>query len=361
MDSATLENPVAPELANQLLPEQERLLTPLAGPSPAGRDLDGTLELDAFEVMCADPEQAVVKDVERADTRNWREIRRQACRLLEESKDLRVAVQLCRALMQLDGVAGFCAGLHFTSELAKRHWDTLYPPLDPEDGDATRRVNALNDLVGEVFVADLFSAPLFRGAQSKLVTGNDLLVAAASPVGRANAVRAAPHVAFAAIDAAGAAEVLAHLQLIETAAQDLRQLAQLIRERTGKPIQFDLLASEQPQRPGFLPALSGALATEYERLAPGPAPNETAAARNDAAEDAARRGNEIARREDVVMLLERICAYYARVEPSSPVPLLLQRAKRVAMMDFLEIVRDLADQGLPQVGMVAGIPIQVAE
>jgi type VI secretion system protein ImpA len=58
------------------------------------------------------------------------------------------------------------------------------------------------------------------------------------------------------------------------------------------------------------------------------------------------------------MLLDRICAYYARVEPSSPVPLLLQRAKRVAMMDFLEIVRDLADQGLPQVGLVAGIAVE---
>ena len=56
-------------------------------------------------------------------------------------------------------------------------------------------------------------------------------------------------------------------------------------------------------------------------------------------------------------MIERICAYYTRVEPSSPVPLLLRRAKRLVTMDFLEIVRDLADQGLPQVGNVAGIPM----
>jgi type VI secretion system protein ImpA len=56
-----------------------------------------------------------------------------------------------------------------------------------------------------------------------------------------------------------------------------------------------------------------------------------------------------------------MCAYYARVEPSSPVPLLLQRAKRLASMDFLAIVRELADQGFAQVANVAGIRADESE
>jgi type VI secretion system protein ImpA len=54
-------------------------------------------------------------------------------------------------------------------------------------------------------------------------------------------------------------------------------------------------------------------------------------------------------REDVLKLLDQVCAYYAKHEPSSPVPLLVERAKRLASMSFLDIVRDLADKGLPQV------------
>jgi type VI secretion system protein ImpA len=50
-------------------------------------------------------------------------------------------------------------------------------------------------------------------------------------------------------------------------------------------------------------------------------------------------------RDDVMRSLDRICHYYARHEPSSPVPLLLQRAKRLVTMGFDEIVQDLAPDG----------------
>jgi type VI secretion system protein ImpA len=46
-------------------------------------------------------------------------------------------------------------------------------------------------------------------------------------------------------------------------------------------------------------------------------------------------------RQDVVRLLDRICEYYTRTEPSSPLPFLLRRAQRLAEMDFLEIVDEL--------------------
>jgi type VI secretion system protein ImpA len=55
-----------------------------------------------------------------------------------------------------------------------------------------------------------------------------------------------------------------------------------------------------------------------------------------------------------VKLLDKICTYYEKNEPSSPVPLLMQRARRMVTMNFLEIMKDLADKGLPQVEAVAG-------
>jgi type VI secretion system protein ImpA len=60
-------------------------------------------------------------------------------------------------------------------------------------------------------------------------------------------------------------------------------------------------------------------------------------------------------REDVVRLLDRVCDYYARVEPSSPVPLLLVRAKRLVNKDFLEAIRDIAPGGLAEVKVIGGI------
>lgn len=53
-------------------------------------------------------------------------------------------------------------------------------------------------------------------------------------------------------------------------------------------------------------------------------------------------------------MLDLICDYYARCEPSSPVPLLLKRAKRLVFMDFIEIIKDLAPDGLSQVELIRG-------
>jgi type VI secretion system protein ImpA len=53
--------------------------------------------------------------------------------------------------------------------------------------------------------------------------------------------------------------------------------------------------------------------------------------------------------------LDRICDFYAKSEPSSPVPLLLKRAQRMAGMNFLEIINDMTPEALPQVNLVAGI------
>lgn len=60
-------------------------------------------------------------------------------------------------------------------------------------------------------------------------------------------------------------------------------------------------------------------------------------------------------REDVVRMLDRICEYYAVNEPSSPVPVLLQRAKRLVDKSFTDIVRDLTPAGLSELQVIAGL------
>jgi type VI secretion system protein ImpA len=68
---------------------------------------------------------------------------------------------------------------------------------------------------------------------------------------------------------------------------------------------------------------------------------------------------EIASRDDVSRMIDKICAYYAKYEPSSPVPILLQRAKRLVPKSFIEIMEDLTPDGLAQLQVISGIaPVQ---
>ena len=63
---------------------------------------------------------------------------------------------------------------------------------------------------------------------------------------------------------------------------------------------------------------------------------------------------EIRSTKDVMQALERICVYYDRHEPSSPIPLLLRRAQRLVDKKFLEIIEDLSPDAMKQVQQVSG-------
>lgn len=59
-------------------------------------------------------------------------------------------------------------------------------------------------------------------------------------------------------------------------------------------------------------------------------------------------------RQDVIRALDALCEYYARCEPSSPVPLLLRRCKRLVPMGFLDIIKDLSPDALAQIELIKG-------
>src|SRR5690606_28736020 len=93
-------------------------------------------------------------------------------------------------------------------------------------------------------------------------------------------------------------------------------------------------------------AIAAEMAAEAAVGADGPATTAAAAA--------PRRSGEILSREDVVRVLDQVIRYYERNEPSSPIPLLLERCKRLVPMSFPEILKELTPDGLKQLDLVAG-------
>jgi type VI secretion system protein ImpA len=59
-------------------------------------------------------------------------------------------------------------------------------------------------------------------------------------------------------------------------------------------------------------------------------------------------------RQDVLRMLDLICKYYEEQEPSSPVPMLLHRAKYLVTADFMTIVQNLMPDGLSQLEIIKG-------
>ena len=64
---------------------------------------------------------------------------------------------------------------------------------------------------------------------------------------------------------------------------------------------------------------------------------------------------DITSHADVNRMLDKICEYFRKNEPSSPVPLLLERAKRLVSKDYMEILKDLTPDAVSTARMITGV------
>jgi type VI secretion system protein ImpA len=61
-------------------------------------------------------------------------------------------------------------------------------------------------------------------------------------------------------------------------------------------------------------------------------------------------------REDALRALDRVIDYLTQAEPGNPAPLLIERAKRLIGVSFLDIIADLAPGALDAIETVTGKP-----
>jgi type VI secretion system protein ImpA len=319
--------------------------------APSGENLEydpGFVEL--VRIAQGKPEQQMGDAVVAGEEPDWRAVRSKALELLARSKDIRLAVYLTRALVRTDGLAGLSDGLALTHGLLERHWDTLHPQLDPEDdNDPTMRVNTLVALCDEdAMLRAVRETPLVASRAIGRFSLKDVLVATGQLPAPASQ-DAPPETSI--IDAAVMDADLEALQATAGALARARELAgsveMVVTEKVGvgRAADFSDLSNLLKQ--------AGKVVNEW-LLRRGVGVDEAGDAA-DGADGAARSmTGAINSREDVIRVLDRVCAYFAQHEPSSPVPLLLRRAKRLVSKDFLQILRDLAPDGVAQAEAIRG-------
>lgn len=332
----------------------QELLEPHSEESPAGTDLDAAGEILALDMLAkwGAPE----------DEPEWEELRLASLAALNKSHDLRAAVYLAAALLHTDGISGFADGLQLLRGLLERYWEPLFPVLD-EDGDAMERSSALFNLTNfHKILKPLRNLPLVEDRAIGRFSLQDIEVAE----GKVEAPKASereegeelPQVALiqAAFQAVGqeAAQELAGKGT--RAVEDLTAIESLFREHCGPEQAPDLSRlKEQLQRVGvalrtYMPEGAATEAGEVPETPPGnPTPDGPSGNQaGDTAPVQPAMGGEIRSRQDAVAAMDRISRYFRNHEPSSPVPLLMERAKRLVDMDFLSILRDVAPDAVAQ-------------
>lgn len=289
---------------------------------------------------------------------NWPVIRKNALALLNRTRDLRIIDILIQASVHSNDFTELNKCVIILATLLEEQWDSLHPRLDSEDdNDSTQRINILmglcdfNAVVQPVTRIPLVESPLFGK-----ISFRDIQIAH----GRLSPVDADNESALdvAAINAAFSQCELADLKAqVDIVADSLGQIARTeaaVQKHTevDNAINLSSLTDVLTEIHKVLIEHADKISAENRLSANIPTENGERATSSDA--NAGMPNRPIQSRQDVICVLGEICAYYKRNEPSSPVPILLNRAKRLVAKDFMDIMRDMVPDGVSQVETLVG-------
>jgi type VI secretion system protein ImpA len=333
----------------------EQLFAPISEAEPSGPNLEYDPAFSELErATQGKPEQRMGSIHVPFEPPDWSTICKRSLALLERTRDLRVAMHLTQGLLHCTGLAGFADGLELAAGMVRDLWQSVHPELDHEDNDdPTMRVTALAILTAPPTLLALQRSPLAQLRGLGTVSLHDIRTAASggitaqgdSVVSSATVEAIFHEVEFEALEATmlGVQRCLDGVAAIDGAfvahtgssGPDLSILTQLLRE--VRHVLKPRLEARQVAKGGDEPE------------SPEDVQDVAAASRSGGA-----LSGDIRSREDVLKAIDKICAYYARSEPGSPLPLLLERCRRLVSSSFLEIIQELAPDSVAQVNSIAG-------
>lgn len=345
----------------------ESLLKPIRPDAPAGDDLEYDPTYAEMEQAAAGkPEQQMGNAVIEGEEPDWKLVRSSATELLSRTKDLRVCAHLCRASTSLDGLTGLADSLRLIDGIVTTFWGSLYPQLDPDDdNDPTARVNAVMALASPSFIRSVEKLPLLSLPVLGSVSWNDI-----KPKPNEASGQAASGTVLAIVNQSKPEVVAAQHQAAAAAHQASLSIERFITQQVGaasapnlEPLQ-ELLKKIEAQLGKWAESRQPKEEAAPADVAEGPEPaGDDAAATGPSAATAVRRravpsgggfSGSVGSREEVLVAIDAILDYYRHCEPSSPLPLLLMRARRLAGLSFMEILQDICPEGLPRARSLVG-------
>ncbi|KIN70002.1 Type VI secretion-associated protein, ImpA family [Sulfitobacter noctilucicola] len=329
-----------------------KLLEPREGDAVSGENLEYDPEFVEMELAAQPGEERQEGDkIIEAEDADFAEVVKLAQVVLERSHDIRAAVFYAEGILHTKGLPGFAEATAYIRGCLENHWDTCHPELDEDDdNDPTMRINAVQGLSGSsTVIRALRQAPLTESRMFGRMSLRMMEIADGTVTPSASMTdvpdTAAVNAAFQDSDTETLQAILA---AVGAAKADIAAIDAVFTEKTpGQGPSFDEVNNTLNQ---ITRRMTDAMGVE---IAGGEAVAEEAG--GEAGPAVATASGAINSATDVTNALDRIISYYQRAEPSSPVPMLLERAKRLVSADFMTIIQDIAPVGIDQTKIVGGI------
>jgi type VI secretion system protein ImpA len=319
----------------------DALVRPLGEGAPCGTDLEDTQQMAAIDAFRVFGQPTPLN----ADI-DWRAINDAALDALGTSRDFRLLAHLAAAKLRLEGLQPLVDSLGIAANWLENHFDEVYPRIDD---DAVLRKNALNYFADRMAVVDaLRRVPLVSNRQLGSFSLRDVDIATGRQAPAEEEAGSPPTEAL--INGAFSAAPQDDLgQLVNTFAAGLAAL---------KSIELTMVSKQGVQAAPDTKPLSEVMERMRDIVAKhirAPAVAEGDAQGAEGATAAGGVPGQIRSRDDAIRSLDAVAEYFRRSEPSSPVPMFVDRAKRLIARDFLEVLAELAPDSLAEVKRVGGI------
>jgi type VI secretion system protein ImpA len=335
--------------------ESPQLLQPIAGEQPCGDSLEDTELLSSFDAFRlfgqARPLDAKAEDDEKRipkppESPEWIVIRDKALEALAKSKDLRLLANLGTALLRTDGVSAFSETLNIASQWLEMYWSQTYPLVDE---DAILRRNALNCFADPMAVVDgLRRIPLVRSRQHGTFSLRDIDIATHQLTPGDGDAQVDENQVNAAFGSMPLAELTQLHESVVKAVASLQKIDASMRDAAGSDSTpaFDPLKAQLARLSQVLRAqVAGHPESAGQPGIDGAAPSEEGGSAI----------GVVKSRQDAIRALDAVAAFFKRTEPSSPIPMFLERAKRLVSKDFLEVLADIAPEAVAQARAAGGL------
>ncbi len=345
--------------------EIEKFLTEITPENICGDDLEYDAEFMVLEQEVQGKEEQTMGDsVIEAEPPNWREVKKQAEKILARTRDLRVCVYLLKALTETEGILGLADGMALLKQTTEKFWQHVHPELDPDDdNDPTERINILMSLCDfDSFLKPLQYISLVESKALGRFSLRDIQIANGTITITDSENESEPP-QMAAIDAAfqdcDAEIVLATAKAIRDTQDNLNQMEAFITDNVG----INDAASFTELRT-LLKEINTIISGQIEKLGLNDTEEESDADEDSEnyAQSAISKGVKpaggplsINSNQDVSKALNLISEYYKKNEPSSPIPMMLERVSRLVGKNFMEVLQDIAPNGVEQVDFLRGI------
>ncbi len=346
----------------------DALSRPISEEQPAGPDLEyaDVAELDRFSAGTPGTIDPSTQELVGAEEPNWRKVAEQATEILGKTKDLRVAAWLTRAELANRGLPGLSDGLKLIATLVENFWETVYPPLDRDEGDdPIERLNVLANLSpdpgsasAEAMVRTLRGTVICESREVGRFTVRDLdymLGRMSPPAGQTAPSAGLLAAAWKTGDPAANQEKRDGIA-IGTAA--IQAIVKLFNDHSGQRPSLDLLQQTIKRVGEFYAQQDAEAAAEAgDGLAEGEDGADEVGGASGGAGKTPRSGG-LASRADAVRILQQVATFLRKSEPSSPAPMFVDRAIKLLQMDFNAIVKELMPDSKDRIEMLGGISLE---